>query len=86
MGADGGKNRLQTVAIVLVDIAGEFAGAGVLAALVWRNGKDAMAPPSLARLSMSRSFNCFAQTVLVIELPQRYKKAQSKHCFEGARL
>jgi hypothetical protein len=43
MGSDSGKNRLQTVAIVLVDIAGEFAGAGVLAALVWRNGKDAMA-------------------------------------------
>ena len=41
--ADGGKNGFEFVAIVLVDVAGEFAGAGVFAALVGRDGEDALA-------------------------------------------
>ena len=38
--ANGGKDRLELFAVVFVDIAGEFAGAGVLAALVGRHSEN----------------------------------------------
>jgi hypothetical protein len=41
--AEGGKNRLETVAIILPGIAGQLTCAGVRAALIGRHGEDTIA-------------------------------------------
>jgi len=58
MRADGGQHGFELVAVVLVHVTGEFAGAGVFAALVGRHGEDTLAVAELVRASTSKSFNC----------------------------
>src|SRR5450631_3011279 len=49
MRSDCGENGLELVAIVLVDVAGEFAGARVFAALVGGHGEDVLAIAELGQ-------------------------------------
>src|ERR1017187_9856335 len=49
MRADGGKHRLEAVAVVLPDVTGEFTGAGLSTAHIGRNSNHAVSSPEFCQ-------------------------------------